>query len=224
MRKAICSILTLAAAVALAGAARAEEPKTEKPKQESVEQRQERRSQALQAATLAENWGKAIAVLDETINDKDVPADAKLAARLNQFSIWTTKKLDGARASAVAKTISEAKKDDPFTLNLLAWTILDTKGLRHRDLDVTLAIAKQAAKVTKYERADILDTLARAYYEKGDLDKALDFQTKAVEKAEAAVGDPQIPDEMKVQIKATLAKYLTEKASPSEKVGPRAKE
>ncbi len=221
MRSAIWSISTVAAALAFAGVLRAVEPKAGQPKpqeskKESAQERQARRAEALQAAGAAADWNKAAAVLDETINDKDVPEDAKVAARLNQFLIWTSKKLDGARACAVAKKISAAKKDDPFTLNLLAWTILDTEGLKHRDLDVALAIAEQAAKVTKYERADILDILARAYYEKGDLDKALEFQTKAVEKADATEDDPQVPDEMKVQIKATLAKYQTEKARPKE--------
>ena len=69
------------------------------------------------------------------------------------------------------------------TLNDLAWTMLDTPGLQNRDLDLALDLAKKAAQISKNEDCQILDTLARAYFEKGNLDKAIEVQTLAVEKS-----------------------------------------
>ena len=54
-----------------------------------------------------------------------------------------------------------------------------------------------------------MDTLARAYFEKGDLDKAIEFQTKAVEKCQ---NNDTISDEIKEQVKETLEKYQNKKA------------
>jgi ATP/maltotriose-dependent transcriptional regulator MalT len=65
--------------------------------------------------------------------------------------------------------------------------------------------------VTKGESGEILDTLARAHFEKGDLDKAVEFQTKAAEKIK---DDAETTDDIKAQVKATLEKY---KAKQEEK-------
>jgi len=220
MQKAIWSILTVLAVLAYAGVARADEPKADQPKagepkKESVEERQQKRKEAYEAAVSAQDFDKAVAVLEEMVNDKDLADDEKAHAAETEFDILIKEKQDGAKASAVAKKLSEMKKDDSDLLNKLAWFILDTADLKNRNLDVALTIAKQAAEASKYERSDILDTLARAYYEKGDLDKALDFQTKAVEKWQA---DPRLNDEQneqaKSEMKATLAKYKAEKAKP----------
>ncbi len=221
MQKAIWSLLTVLAVLAYAGVARADEPKADQPKadqpkKESVEERQQKRKEALESAVAGQDFDKALAALQEMIDDKDVPDDAKLEATLFQFRILTKEKHDGAKACPLAKKLSEAKKDDAELLNELAWTILDTADLKNRDLDLALTIAKQAGEASKYERGDVLDTLARAYYEKGDLDKAIEFQTKAVDKVEKAENDPNVNDEIKTQIKATLAKYKAEKAKPKE--------
>ena len=76
---------------------------------------------------------------------------------------------------------------------------------------MALALAKQAAELSKEEDGAILDTLARAYFEKGNLDKAIENQAKAVEKSE---NNQELPDDMKAQVKETLEKY---KAKKSEK-------
>jgi len=186
-----------------------EQPPQQNQEKETVEQRQQRRKELFELAIAAQDFDKALTVLDEMIDDKEVGDEEKLMAGYAKFVILVREKKDGAKACAVAKKLAEVKKDDAEVLNELAWTILDTPDLKNRDLDVALEIAKQAAEVSKYENGAILDTLARAYYEKGDLDKAIEYQTKAVEKSQ---NDEELPDDIKEQVKATLEKYQAEKA------------
>jgi tetratricopeptide (TPR) repeat protein len=188
-----------------------EEPKAAAPKKETVEKRMERRKAAIEEAVGKDDWDKVLVVLDEIIDDKEINEDDQLGALFDKFQVLTIKKLDGAKASAVAKKLSEMQKDDSELLNELSWTLLDTEGLKDRDLDVALAIAVRANEVTKGESGEILDTLARAHFEKGDLDKAVEFQTKAAEKIK---DDAETTDDIKAQVKATLEKY---KAKQEEK-------
>ena len=51
------------------------------------------------------------------------------------------------------------------------------------DLDVALTAALRANEIAKGNRSDILDTLARVYFIRGDVARAIEFQTLAVEKA-----------------------------------------
>ncbi|MHC4970761.1 MAG: TlpA disulfide reductase family protein [Planctomycetota bacterium] len=79
---------------------------------------------------------------------------------------------------AVAKAI---KYRNPSDLNEIAWMIVDPDGkIARRDLDFALMAAEKAVEYTQENDAAILDTLARAWFRKGDVAKALAFQTKAV--------------------------------------------
>jgi len=209
MRKTILFVWAVLAILAYAGLARAEDPQDEPAKKETVEERQQQRKESLEAAMTGKDFDKALSLLDEMINDKEVSDDEKFMAGFTQFMIQAKEKKDGAKACPLAKKLSETKKDEPQILNELSWTILDTADLKDRDLDVALAIALQAAEASKYESSAILDTLARAYFEKDDVDKAVEFQTKAVEKS---LNDEEINDEIKAQIKETLEKYKAKKA------------
>jgi tetratricopeptide (TPR) repeat protein len=209
MRKTIASILTVLAVLASSGVIRAEEPKAGAAKKPAIGERQKQREEAFKAAMVNKDVDKALSVLDEMIADKETTEADRFQASCFQFGILATVKKDGAKACPLAKKLSETKNDDPTLLNELAWTILDTPDLKNRDLDIALAIAQKAAEASKNEDGAILDTLARAHFEKGDLDKAIEIQTKAVEKCQK---DDRITDEVKTQVKETLEKYQNKKA------------
>jgi tetratricopeptide (TPR) repeat protein len=99
-----------------------------------------------------------------------------------------------------------ALQENAAALNTAAWFILDHEGLETRDLDLAMRLAARASEVSKGRTSHIEDTLARAYYEKGDLDKAIEIQTKAVQLAANDAGLYQ-------QLSATLQKYREEKAA-----------
>jgi len=112
-------------------------------------------------------------------------------------------------ASAVGEKLVQkgVKFNSAESLNQVAWMIVDPEvEITSRDLDLALEAATAAVELTKGEDGAILDTLARVHYWKGDLAKAIEIQTTAVEKA--ANQPRMLPD-----IKKTLEQYKAEAAS-----------
>jgi thiol-disulfide isomerase/thioredoxin len=115
-----------------------------------------------------------------------------------------------ADASAIGARMVEKgiKFNSPEKLNLVAWTIVDPETkIESRDLDLAMKAAEKAVELTKGEDGAVLDTLARVHYWKGDITKAIEIQTKAVEKS---AGNP----EMLSQLQDALDAYKKAKAGP----------
>ncbi len=89
--------------------------------------------------------------------------------------------------------------DNENALNALAWGIVDELPAEYQDLDFALRVAHRASELTENKDGMILDTLARAYWEKGERYKAIAWQQKAVEFSQ----DGQMAD----SIQATLDEY-----------------
>ena len=99
-------------------------------------------------------------------------------------------------ASVVDKAIA-GKNDE--TLNEVAWKIVDPKSKREqRDLDLALRAAQNAAAFTQEKDASVLDTLARVHFLRGDVQKAIELQEKAI-----AVADENDRD----ALRGTLQQY-----------------
>lgn len=162
----------------------------------------------LRSALMGEEWEKATKLLDEMIA---AGGDSAKMFSMIKFQMLLMGKKDAAAASKHAEAmLTGILKDDAEGLNQVAWTILDAPGVEKRDFDLALKIAQKACELSKHENGMILDTLARAYFEKGDLAKAVEWQTKAVEKANG-------PEEMKAEMKETLEKYKAEQAKKDKK-------
>ena len=74
--------------------------------------------------------------------------------------------------------------DDAELMNLLAWgmaTESDGDRVRKRYPNQMLHVAQRACELTQHEDANNLDTLARVYFIRGDLEQALALQEQAVE-------------------------------------------
>ena len=78
----------------------------------------------------------------------------------------------------------KANRHDSMMLNSMAWYVLDDPAVRNRDLEFAMSVAKAANEAAGGNNAAILDTLARAYFEKGDIGSAVKYQKKAVDKAD----------------------------------------
>ncbi len=93
---------------------------------------------------------------------------------------------------------------DAMTLNMIAWDIVDpAANVAKRDLELALRAALQANELTGSRDGAILDTVARCYAWKGDLKKAIELQTKAVENAEGP---------MKAELQKALDEYKAKSA------------
>lgn len=144
---------------------------------------------------------RLLAVIDEI--SAQMPEVAGQMARA-KFGVLLKKK-DFPAAYAQAAEAGKLLDDNPDALNEIAWTIADAPGLENRDLDVALKLATRACELTKNQRGDIIDTVARIYFDKGDLDKAIKLQTEAVAKV------PEGP--LRQQLQKTLDLYKSKQRS-----------
>ena len=148
------------------------------------------------AAAAQKDWDTAKAKLDEAMGLNPLVAQ-QLGPQ--KFLLLARDMNKPSEAYALANDMAEKNWDNAQLLNQLAWFTVDEPGIQTRDLDFAMKAANRASEITGGNDGAILDTVARVYFEKGDLDKALEIQKKAVENAPAGP--------MADQLRETLKKY-----------------
>lgn len=76
-------------------------------------------------------------------------------------------------------------KSKTKALNSYAWLLTTAKDAKYRDVERAIVLATQAVKLANRKNAAHLDTLAAAYAEAGQFDKALNIQKEAVAVSES---------------------------------------
>lgn len=153
------------------------DPKAEQAKKVAVTQLQAK----AQRAFTARDWDTVLPTLEELAK---LTPDRAAQLGTMRFGILLEQKKDVDAAYALASRLADSDlKDDPNALNLIAWAIVDRPGLPKRDLDLALKLAQRAVEVSGEDDSSMLDTLARVHFERGELDKAIEVQTKALAKA-----------------------------------------
>ncbi|NRA75957.1 MAG: redoxin domain-containing protein [Planctomycetes bacterium] len=153
---------------------------------QALQQEMNKIRSGLSAAIRANDQKAAMEILDEAI----LRFPENSSWKMQKFNLLLTRFHRYKAAYALGQQLLEKNFDDASALNSIAWTIADTEGLKVRDLDLALKAATQANKLTESKEAAILDTLARVYYEKGDLNSAVKWQKLAAKNANAdAMGD-----------------------------------
>ncbi len=94
-------------------------------------------------------------------------------------------------AAAVYEKILEAHAGDVGSLNNYAWLLATCPDETVRCAAKALELAVRAAEATNFRETYVLSTLAAAYAESGDFDKAREYAQKGVELAEKE-GDDRI--------------------------------
>jgi thiol-disulfide isomerase/thioredoxin len=105
-----------------------------------------------------------------------------------------------AESKELGNKVMEAIQDNAGFLNDISWRILTDESVKSRDLDLALKMAKKANELSNGKNAAILDTYARALFDTGSVDKAIEHQEKAVKLAE---GNPM----MQAELKKALDRY-----------------
>ncbi|MEO2036789.1 MAG: redoxin family protein, partial [Planctomycetaceae bacterium] len=114
---------------------------------------------------------------------------------LGQLGRW-------AEYSETAAVIVESNLDNHELLNMIAWEIAAKQTGDGRDLDLALKAALRASEATMHRHANILDTVARVYYEQGNLRQAVIWQEKAVNSSPRT--------RLRRHLRDMLAKYKSE--------------
>jgi thiol-disulfide isomerase/thioredoxin len=119
-----------------------------------------------------------LAGLDELMAVDTTRADEYAIKKLN-IVLFMIRDYTAGYALA-AKLVDENFKTNPQMLNGIAWAILDDGGLEKRDFDLALRAATRANELTAGKDPAVLNTLARAHFEKGEVAKAVELQTAAL--------------------------------------------
>jgi len=86
-------------------------------------------------------------------------------------------------------------QEDDGLYNNLAWVLATSPKKKLRDGERAIELAKKACELTDYKAAHILSTLAAAYAETGDFDKAIQWSRKAVE-----LGDEGVKEHLQAEL------------------------
>lgn len=139
---------------------------------------------SVQRLIQADKKDEAIDKLTDIMEDEDF-ADAKSMLEPMRLQLMVEAGHKDAATAAAEFTKNNAK--DSMALNQVAWGIYELHEAKEEVSDEVLAAAKKMAEAAVKAEPDsgaILDTLAHLIYVvDGDLEKAIEIQTKAVESA-----------------------------------------
>lgn len=126
----------------------------------------------------AKDWPAAVAALDAIVALDVEKFWGNVVAR---FNIVLGDMKDPARACADARAFfAGAGAKQWNAMHAIAWTLVDPKKpVEKPDLAFALELATKAVELTKSENPFVLDTLARVHFVRGELDKAIENETKA---------------------------------------------
>ena len=123
------------------------------------------------------DWTPVLAMLDTLIAGSG--GDAARAMKMRKFEILVGPAGKPQEGYALGREIV-ASNPPAQLLNQLAWYTLDDEDVKSRDLDFAMDAAQCAVKASPGEDPAILDTLARAHWEKGQRTEAIAVQKRAV--------------------------------------------
>ena len=143
---------------------------------------QERKFQELDAKIKqAGSEAAKLAVLDDAIHS-DPDMETNLGMR--KLELLLSPKGDADKAAAYVMHLSETVyKDNGMALNQIAWPLVDPAQPKRSPqlIKVALKVAIKADQLQKGKDAAIADTLARAYFANGNVAKAVETETRAVQ-------------------------------------------
>lgn len=136
---------------------------------------------------------------DQEANKLDREANRLLASSPEGLHQRGSREVDWGHYESARTHFEGALKVEPHNakyLNALAWLEAACPDAAYRDGRDAIGRAKEACQVTQWSDAGIIDTLAAAYAESGQFDKAIEMQQKAMDLA-----PPRFRDEFRSRLK-----------------------
>ncbi|MGI9013987.1 MAG: redoxin domain-containing protein [Phycisphaerales bacterium] len=157
------------------------------------------RMRSMKEAYRNKDWDKLLELFDAAIAAHPDAAGLKL----QRFALLISEMNRPEEGYRYGRILVRDFWDDARILNDIAWRVVDHDTEAVRDLDFAMQAAERACRLTDFSDARILDTLARVFYEDGDLESALKYQREAVKhiRDDDPLGDA---------IRATLKQYERE--------------
>ncbi|MDR3198936.1 MAG: tetratricopeptide repeat protein [Planctomycetaceae bacterium] len=121
---------------------------------------------------------KALEILTPML-EKD-PENIALLRSKSQILIALNRHYEAVK---VLETIIKADPKDEVSINNLSWILSTSPVESIRNGQRALELAEKAAQLTDYKKAYIFSTLAAAYAEIGNFDKAIEWSQKSIEHA-----------------------------------------
>jgi thiol-disulfide isomerase/thioredoxin len=163
----------------------------EQKQEEALKELSAKLDEKLNAATEPKEM---IALLDKAFAENAALEKQKYG--LTKFRVLAEGLKDADKAAEYAKKLIDVLKDNPGQLNELAWLVVDPANKEKpaaKLLKVALEAAQKADALAKGEDAAIADTLGKAYFDNGQVEKAVETQERAVKLAK---GNPEIEAEL----------------------------
>ena len=134
------------------------------------------------------------------------PSDPKERALLNrlqhqeeQYFKMVKSPFSGGQAQALGEEIYTKARNNCSFLTEFAWRIMAERGTRFRDLKLAQRAAQTALELSRGKSIWVTTTYARALFENGNIEEAIDYQEQALAAAEN--------NQVRGECEATLNKY-----------------
>ena len=134
---------------------------------------------------------------EEAREDDADPAGKKFTVLYRDFD-------DQEGSFAMAEEFLANHNDNAEVLHAFAWEVVMTDGRNERCAELAMKAAMRAVELTNQENADMLSTVAFLYSAREDLEQAVAWQRKAVERKDSSE-NPEGVEKMMKRYEAALA-------------------
>ena len=154
-----------------------------------------------------EEFSKKLKELDPSVNVQDLRDEVAMQKAAGEYFQAVSDDNSSADLKKLGEELAPKLKNHPEVANNVAWLILTGDEVKRRDSEFALTVAKQAVEDSKWKAPHIIDTYARALFDNGKKQEAIEAQEKAL----AAAGESD-----KAQYERTLKAYRDGKLPASE--------
>ena len=176
----------------------ADKARREAEEEQKMQAAMEAKNRQLMEARRANDWDTYLTVLTEM--SEQYPDN--IAIKMSMFDTMIMHTDNKKAAYKLADEILATDPENSQLYNSMAWAVATESDEKCRDLDWALKTSLKGNELDGGTNAALLDTVARIYYEQGNMTEAIAWQKKAVEHAGS--------EGMGEEIRAMLTKYEEE--------------